>query len=81
VTDRFPLDPMRASASAPPRDVSKLSEAMKTTNPASTAKPVARHAEHPGGPVTVPEIASLRRAASHQEHRRDCEGGHSDDDA
>jgi len=33
---------MRASASAPLRDVSKLSKARKTTNPASTAKPVAR---------------------------------------
>jgi hypothetical protein len=33
---------MWASVSAPLRDASKLSKARKTTNPASTAKPVAR---------------------------------------
>ena len=43
-------------------------------NPRSTEKPVASDAEHARGPVTVGEVAALRSAPAHQQHRRDSEG-------
>ena len=48
--------------------------------PSSTEKPVASTPKTPDGAVAVGEVAALRRAAPHEQHRRDGDGRRTDDD-
>jgi hypothetical protein len=55
-------------------------ERQKDDEPRQQREAGGEDAEHPGCAVTVREVASRRRAASHKQHRCDRDDGHGSDD-